>query len=285
MRVHDAAVHLALDEHRVDRPAAVVHRHVADDRDLAGVGVHLDDRRVGPERPDEVVRVVERVLLESRLHALRDALGHVGRTGDVGERQALVRRAADLVLAVHDLDVLGRRLEHVGGELLGLVGHLVGGARHRLAADGQRARAVGAHAERALGGVAVDDLDLGRVDAEPVGHDLREAGLVALAVRRAAGVGGDRARRVHAHDRRLPEAALQAHAARADHARRRDAADLHVGGEADAAVDALVAQLGLLAAERVHVDVLEQLVERALIVARVVDHADRPPRRGTPPWG
>jgi len=37
-----------------------------------------------------------------------------------------------------------------------------------LAADGQRARAVGVQAERAGGGVAVDDVDLLRVDPEPV---------------------------------------------------------------------------------------------------------------------
>ena len=65
------------------------------------------------------------------------------------------------------------------------------------------------------------------VDAEPVGHDLRERRVEALAVRRGAGVDGDRAGRVHADDRRLPEAGLQADAARADHARRRQAADLH----------------------------------------------------------
>ena len=54
----------------------------------------------------------------------------------------------------------------------------------------------------------------------------------------------------------------------------RQAADLHVGGEPDAAIDALLAQLLLLGLERVEVDVLEQLVERARVVARVVGDAD-----------
>ena len=55
-------------------------------------------------------------------------------------------RALDGELAVGELDVLGRRLEVVRGDLLGLVDHLHGRAGDRLAADGQRARAVGAEA-------------------------------------------------------------------------------------------------------------------------------------------
>ena len=119
------------------------------------------------------------------------------------------------------------------------------------------------------------DVDLVGRDAQPVGDDLGERGVEPLAVRRGAGVDGHAARRVHAHDRGLVEARLQADAARADHARGREAADLHPGGEADAAVLALASQLLLLGAERVDVDVLEQLVERAVVVAGVVDDADR----------
>ena len=151
---------------------------------------------------------------------------------------------------------------------------LHGRAGDRLAADGQRARAVGAEAERAGAGVAVDDVDHVGRDAEPVGDDLRERRVQALAVRRGARVDGRRAGRVHAHERGLVEARLQADAHRADDARRREAADLHPGREADPAVDALRSQLLLLAAERVEVDVREQLVERAVVVAGVVDDAD-----------
>ena len=42
----DATVHLALDDHRVDHDAAVVHHAVAQDADLGGDRVGLDDRRV-----------------------------------------------------------------------------------------------------------------------------------------------------------------------------------------------------------------------------------------------
>ena len=91
---------------------------------------------------------------------------------------------------------------------LRLVAHLVGRPGDRLAADGQRARAVGVQAERARCAVSPwMTSTLSGVDAEPVGDDLGEAGLVALAVRRGAGVDGHRAGRVHAHDRGLAAAA------------------------------------------------------------------------------
>jgi hypothetical protein len=71
----------------------------------------------------------------------------------------------------------------VGDDRLRLVGDLVRRAGGRLAADGERARSVRVQAERAGLRVAVDDLDLRGIDPETIGDDLREAGLVALAVR------------------------------------------------------------------------------------------------------
>ena len=45
----DAAVLLALDQQRVQYPAAIVDRDVAHHANTAGFGVDLDDRHVGPE--------------------------------------------------------------------------------------------------------------------------------------------------------------------------------------------------------------------------------------------
>src|SRR3546814_12450634 len=81
------------------------------------------------------------------------------------------------------------------------------------------------------------DLDVLDRHAERRGDELREGGLVALAVAVGACEDGDRAGRVEAHLRRLPEA--DAGAERADHRRGGDAAGLDVGGEADAAQLAL----------------------------------------------
>ena len=51
----DAAVLLAGDDQRVEDPAAVVDRDVAQRRDQAGLGVDLDDRDVGAERERRAV--------------------------------------------------------------------------------------------------------------------------------------------------------------------------------------------------------------------------------------
>ena len=98
----------------------------------------------------------------------------------------------------------------------------------------------------------------------------------ALAVRRRAGVDGHRAGDVHAHERRLPQAGLQAEARRPGDARRRQAADLRVGREADAAVDAARAQLlGLAARPPSTSTCSSSLSSVPVVVAGVVDHADR----------
>ena len=101
------------------------------------------------------------------------------------------------------------------------------GAAHRAGAA-----AVGAHAERNLPGVAVDDLHLLHRNAQLVGHQLRERRLVPLPVRVRARVHGHPARRMHADLARLVEAG--AGAERADDLGRRDGARLDVGREPDA---------------------------------------------------
>src|SRR5258707_6071093 len=61
---------------------------------------------------------------------------------------------------------------------LALLDHLAGGDVERAAADHGRARAHGAHAEGDAVGVAVDELHLRGVEAEPLVQDLLERGLV-----------------------------------------------------------------------------------------------------------
>ena len=67
-----AAVDLAVDDHRVDDVAAVVDRDEAADLDLAGALVDVDDADVAAERERQVRRVVVVDRLEARLHPLRD---------------------------------------------------------------------------------------------------------------------------------------------------------------------------------------------------------------------
>src|SRR5204863_8431237 len=88
--------------------------------------------------------------------------------------------------ALLPLEIVGRGLEHRGGDVLRLLLHLAGRDRGGRARYRRRAAAVGAEAERGAVGVAVHDLDVLGRDAELLGHDLRERGLVALALRLAA---------------------------------------------------------------------------------------------------
>src|SRR5258708_12761757 len=88
---------------------------------------------------------------------------------------------------------------------------------HRLddggAADRDRARAISAHAELHLVGVAVDDLHLADGNAEAFRDQLRKRRLVALAVTVRSGEDFDGADRIDADFRGFPEAATAAETA------------------------------------------------------------------------
>src|ERR1700733_7935879 len=97
---------------------------------------------------------------------------------------------------------------------------------HRLddggATDRDRARTVGSHAELHLVGVAMDDLHLADRHADPLRDQLREGGLVALAVAVRSRQYLDGADPIDADFPRLPQADTGPQAA--DRLRRRDAA-------------------------------------------------------------
>ncbi|MEA3192053.1 MAG: aerobic carbon-monoxide dehydrogenase large subunit, partial [Betaproteobacteria bacterium] len=226
------AVDLALDDHRVDDVAEVVDGGPLGDRHDAGLGVDLDLADVDAGREGEVRRVVEGALLQPRLELLpRELVRDVGLQGDLAEAEGAVG-AGDRELAVLELDVALARLEHVAGDLLALGDDLVDGLVDRRHADGARARAVGAHAELHLVGIAVHDGDGLDRHAEPVGDELGEGGLVALAVAVRAGQHLDGAGRIDPHLGRFPQA--DAGPERPHGLRGRDAAGLDVAREAEA---------------------------------------------------
>ena len=82
----DAAVHLALDDQRVDLVAAVVDGDVRQQVDRAGLRVDLDHADVGAEREREVGRVVGDLGLEVGLHAVGQVVGGERLEGDRGQR-------------------------------------------------------------------------------------------------------------------------------------------------------------------------------------------------------
>ena len=183
--VGQAAVDLALDDHRVDARAAVVDRDEAADLDLAGARVDVDDADVGAERERQVRRVVDAISASRhgprRPRAARPRRGRPSRSPG---SSALRGVALDEEAALLPLEVVGRRPRASPRRRSAAPSRAPCARRRAVAAPRHRRRAaaVGAEAERRAVGVAVDDLDVLGRDAELLGDDLRERRLVALAL-------------------------------------------------------------------------------------------------------
>ncbi len=151
-----------------------------------------------------------------------------------------------------------------------LVDDLVRGADHGLAADDERARAVGVKALVRDLGVTVQDLDVLEGDTQPVGDDLAEGRLVPLTVRAHADDDLDLARREHAHARVLP--ATRAVVEAAEDTAGRETAHLGEGRDADAQLHGVLglAPTTLLLAQLVVAEHLLGQVRGGLVVAGVV---------------
>ncbi len=224
---------LALDDQRVDDPPEIVACGKVDDRDLARLEVDLGLGDVSARWVREVLRVVERGLVEAGLElVVREVVRHIGSQRHLAETLRPVG-AGDAELAVLELDIGLGSFEEVGGDLSPLGDDLVHRLDDRRAADGERARPVGPHSVGDLGGIAVDNFDALHRDAEGIRDKLRECRLVPLAVAVRSGQHRDAAGRVNAHRRTLEEAG--AGAERADDRRRGDAARLDISGDPDPA--------------------------------------------------
>ena len=132
----DAAMDLALDDHRIDDVAEIVDRGEIHDLDFAGVGVDLDLADLRARRIDEVRRVIEGVLVHAGLElGQRVVVRHIGREYRLRQRHVLVG-AGHLEGAVLEHDVGHRCFHQMGGDLLALGDDLVGGFHDRRTADG-----------------------------------------------------------------------------------------------------------------------------------------------------
>ena len=280
----DAAVELAVDDHRVDLLADIVHGDIANQVHHPRLLVDLDEGHVGPERECAVGRVVVGRLVEVRLHVHRRIEREVQRERDLLDRLDLVRRALDTIARAVDLDVLRVRLQHVGGVAPGLLADLAGRLDRGAGAHVRRAAAVRAVAERRALGIRVLDDDVLHRDAQLVADDLGVRRLVALALRLGADGDDGLAGQVDLDVGGLPHRGAPALADGADPLAGRDAADLDVGAEADAEELAALLRLGLLPG---HVGVArhrERLVHGRLVITRIdvqlaaVDRGQQPRR-------
>ena len=133
--------------------------------------------------------------------------------------------AGDAHEAIADLEVAGAGLERFGGDFLELATEVTRRALHADAAGRDRSRAAGAETGGDLVGVALQDVDALRRHTELLGDELRVSRLVALPAR----LGADQDRNV--------AVGIEPHLGGLLSHR---AADLYIGGETDAAHEALL---------------------------------------------
>ena len=191
---------LALDQQRVQHGAAVVDGDVAQQRDLAGVLVDLDDGDVRAERERRLalVEVELRGQPQRAVGVVDDAVG-LGRGG--GERRPVERpcwarrRRPACRWSVSTTMSPTSASSRCAARCLALSTSDSVARMHGRAAELQRARAAGAAAAAHQVGVDRDQPDPVDGDAGLVADDHRERGLVALAVRRRAGHAPWRSRR------------------------------------------------------------------------------------------
>ncbi len=264
---------LALDDHRVDHRADIVHRPIADDAHDSGLGVDLGLADMHAVAEGEIGRVVDGALVEAGLHGLvREIVRDQGGARDLGEAQAAIG-AGDAEQSVAEIDVGLARFEQMRGEALALEDDLPGSTIQRRAADRDRARAEGAGAVGHDGGVALADLDHRGGDAEPRGEDLGEAGGVALAVIVGAERGLDAAAGLDPQRSGFVESGARAHGA--GHARRRHARGFDVAGHADAGEPAAAGGGGAARGEGIVAAGGQRLGHHVRKIAAVIGRADR----------
>ncbi len=187
----------------------------------------------------------------------------------LGEADALV--AALLHdLAVDDVELRRAGLQDHRADFEDVLLQREPGQQHRLAADPGRARGPGAAAVGHLVGVAGEHFHAAHLDADGGRRDLRHNGVGALTLLGDAGRGDDRAVGVQ-----LDRAAVLRRDPRAADAveHRARVGDLDERRQADAAVDAFLAQLRLLPAQLVVLHQAEQFCEALLVRERFEPHS------------
>ena len=162
-----AAIDLAVHDHRIDQNAAVFNDDVVENLDVAEIGIDGDDRgmRGIAEGAGIALRLVARRYFEP---ARIDIGGQILRAAIPGVRDLLQRRAAvdaaHLAVLQHDRSRIV--LQQLGADARGAFAQLAAGGRDRAARHHHRARAPGAGGVRRHRRVAENDAHFGDVDAE-----------------------------------------------------------------------------------------------------------------------
>ena len=183
--LRDAAMHLAVGDHRVDDLAGVLRHQEFLDDDAPGLDVHLDDRDVAGVG-ERAGRIVVAGLADAGIDLALEAMRlRISLARHFRNRHRAIG-AGNFRLAVLQHDVGLGRFQHGAGDLDQLGAHFARGDQRGAAGNHQRTAGERAPAVRRAVGIAMHDPDHVGRDAELVGDDLRQRGAQALSVRRRA---------------------------------------------------------------------------------------------------
>ena len=163
-------------DHRIDHGAAIMHHDIFPDLQIERLGIELDDHRMhavrrGAARRSEILRG-----FQSRLGAGLDRAAHrIGALRKFAEPDEFFGDAGDRDLAVGEHEVVLGTLKGVAGEFQGFLAHRERGFIHGIARHHRAAAGKGAGAPIEAIGIAGDDIDIGDLDAELIGNNLRKA--------------------------------------------------------------------------------------------------------------
>src|SRR5712692_1099719 len=199
----NAAVDLSVHQQRVDDVTAIVDGNVLVDLYFTGFSVHFNRANVTAEGESEVGGLEEVSGFHAGLKAGGNVAGGVGGHHEFAERNGFFA-ALRVQAAAADGDVGGFRAEQVSGESGHLGFEFLGGHISSGAADGGSTTAKSTNPVGHGHGVAVDNVDVIRINAQFVSNELGERGFFPLAVRRCAGEQRDFAGGFDAHGAALP---------------------------------------------------------------------------------
>src|SRR6202171_2609140 len=172
--VGDAAVHLTLDDHRVDPGATVVDGQETAHLHHGGAGIDVHHAEVRAVRVGQILRVVTDLGVEAALQAFRQVARAVRAHRDVLDGHRSGGIALDVEGPLLPFQVRDGGLQHAGGDDLRLVPDLAGDQGGGCTRYRGGPAAVGTQPERSLIGVAVHDVDIVGRDTQLLGDGLRE---------------------------------------------------------------------------------------------------------------
>nr|WP_246788795.1 hypothetical protein [Bradyrhizobium sp. CIR48] len=273
--LHDAAAELFVHEHRIDDAATILDDEMLQELNEASLDIHLQRAALDAVGESERIALRREVMAhgELRLRARRQRIGaEIGDACDFGDRQARVPRACIDDLAIEDIERRWLLLQNERGNLQDVALERARGLQRGLAADAGAAAGPGRAAMRRHLGISGDDLDTLLREAQLIGHDLADDRLGALPLL------GDRDQAAHlARGRQAQDRAVLRRDARTADAieRRAGIGDLDEGRDADAAIDAALAQVGLLGTKCVIAHHFVQALQAGLMRQRLEAVAGR----------